>query len=90
MTIDQYQTEERTMTAYRVADAGFRIMELFNVMRKDIISTPEKVFQLKTELSEFYNNPRFLKCKTMGEIVKLNLKFSGKLFALTTKKIRRC
>ena len=73
-SIDQYQAEERTMTAFRVADSGFRIMELFNIMRKDLISVPEKVTQLKTELAAFYNNPRFLKCKTMGDIVKLNLK----------------
>jgi hypothetical protein len=73
-TIVQYQAEERTMTAYRVADVGFRIMELFNVMRKDVISTPEKVTQLKTELAGTYNNSRFLKCKSMGDIVKMHLK----------------
>lgn len=72
--IEQYQTEERTMMAFRVADSRFRLMELFNIMCKDEISTPGKIEQLKKELSELYDNKRFLKAKTMGDIVKLNLK----------------
>ena len=49
-------------------------MELFNVMCKDQVSTPEKMEQLKQELAAFFNNPHFFKCKTMGDVVKLNLK----------------
>jgi hypothetical protein len=49
-------------------------MELFNIMCKDDISTPEKIEQLKHELASFFNNPQFLKCQTMGDVVKLNLK----------------
>lgn len=73
-SIEQYQSEERTMMAFRVADSRFRLMELFNVMCKDIISTPEKTEQLKSELAKFFNNPKFYKCRTMGDVVKLNLK----------------
>lgn len=73
-SIEQYQSEERTMMAFRVADSRYRLMELFNVMCKDIISAPAKMEQLKQELTAFFNNPQFLKCKTMGDIVKLNLK----------------
>jgi len=73
-SIEQYQSEERTMMAFRVADSRYRLMELFNVMCKDAISTPAKMEQLKQELTAFFNNPQFLKCKTMGDVVKLNLK----------------
>ena len=73
-SIEQYQSEERTMMAFRVADSRYRLMELFNVMCKDAISTPDKMEQLKQELTAFFNNPQFLKCKTMGDVVKLNLK----------------
>jgi hypothetical protein len=73
-SIEQYQTEERTMMAFRVADSRYRLMELFNIMCKDDISTPEKIEQLKHELASFFNNPQFLKCQTMGDVVKLNLK----------------
>ena len=73
-SIEQYQSEERTMMAFRVADSRYRLMELFNVMCKDNISSPAKIAQLKQELATFFNNPHFLKCRTMGDVVKLNLK----------------
>jgi hypothetical protein len=73
-SIQQYQTEERTMMAFRITDSRYRLMELFNIMCKDKISTTEKIEQLGRELAEFYDNKRFLKARTMGDIVKLNLK----------------
>ncbi|HEX8461954.1 MAG TPA: hypothetical protein VF623_11010 [Segetibacter sp.] len=73
-SIEQYQTEERTMMAFRVADFRYRLMELFNIMCKDEISPPAKTEQLKKELAEYFRNARFLKCNTMGDVVKLNLK----------------
>lgn len=73
-SIQQYQSEERTMMAFRVADSRYRLMELFNVMCKDAISPPAKMEQLKQELTTFFNNSQFMKCKTMGDVVKLNLK----------------
>jgi hypothetical protein len=49
-------------------------MELFNIMSKDDISPPEKIEQLGKELAAFYENKKFLKARTMGDLVKLNLK----------------
>jgi hypothetical protein len=44
-------------------------------MSKDNISTPEKINQLKTELSIYYvSNPSFKKCTSMGKLLKTNLK----------------
>jgi hypothetical protein len=43
-------------------------------MSGDMISKPEKIEQLKTELAEFFDQPRFLKAETMGQIVKLQMK----------------
>lgn len=73
-SIAQYQTEERTMMAFRMADFRYRLLELFNIMCKDEISTQEKTEKLKQELFELFKNPRFLKCNSMGDVVKLNLK----------------
>src|SRR5688572_28520536 len=73
-SIEQYQTEERTIMAFRVASSRFRLMELLNIMAKDRISTPEKLLQLKTELGEYFHNPAFFKCKSMGQLVKRQLK----------------
>jgi hypothetical protein len=74
-SIEQYQTEERTMMAFRVASTRFRLMELLNIMSKDQISTPEKLMQLKTELGQYFHHPaHFTKCTSMGQLVKRQLK----------------
>lgn len=73
-SIEQYQTEERTMMAFRVASNRFRLMELLNIMSKDFISTPEKLVQLRAELMDHFSNPAFGKCSSMGQLVKRQLK----------------
>jgi hypothetical protein len=73
-SIDQYQTEERTMMAFRVASSRFRLMELLNTMAKDRIGTPEKLNQLKSELAAYFDAPIFNKCHSMGQLVKRQLK----------------
>jgi hypothetical protein len=73
-SINQYQTEERTMMAFRVASSRFRLMELFNIMAKDKISAPEKLLQLKTELATYFKAPIFNKSTSMGQLVKRQLK----------------
>jgi hypothetical protein len=75
-SIEQYQTEERTMMAFRMADSRYRLLELMNVMSKDEISSADKVELLKAQLNDFFKNEQFNKCKTMGDIVKFNLKES--------------
>jgi hypothetical protein len=73
-SIEQYQSEERTMMAFRVASSRFRLMELLNIMAKDKICLPEKRDELKHELNLYFNAPIFEKCKSMGQIVKRQLK----------------
>lgn len=74
-SIEQYQTEERTMMAFRVASSRFRLMQLLNIMSADKpLSSPEKLLQLKTELADFSGNPAFLKCRSIGQVVKRQLK----------------
>lgn len=73
-SIAQYQAEERTLIAYRMAASRYRIMDLLNIMSKDIISTEEKRTQLRHELSEHFHNTSFLRCRTMGEVVKTTLR----------------
>lgn len=73
-SIQQYQTEERTMMAFRVASTRFRLMELLNIMATDHLSTPQKILQLRTELGDYFANHAFYKCKSMGQVVKRQLK----------------
>jgi len=73
-SIEQYQAEERTMMAFRVASTRFRLMDLLNIMSRDNISTPEKLQQLKTELGQYFHSPAFFKSNSMGQLVKRQLK----------------
>jgi len=73
-SIEQYQTEERTLMAFRVASSRFRLMELLNIMAKDKISTPEKLKELRHGLALYFQNPIFDKCSSMGQLVKRQLK----------------
>lgn len=74
LSIEQYQAEERTLIAYRLASSRYRIMDLLNIMSKDRISTEEKVLQLRGELGEFFNSKIIKRCKTMGELVKQTMR----------------
>jgi hypothetical protein len=73
-TVHQYQVEERTLMARRIGSAKHMTRELLETMRKDKISVPEKVIQLREELSDHYKSGIFLKCQSMGDLVKTSLK----------------
>ena len=73
-TAAQYQQEERTMLSLRLKVERYRIKELMDCMRADVISTPDKTSQLKQELADYHQNKMFLKCKSMGDLVTTNMK----------------
>ncbi len=73
-TAYQYQKEERVLIAKRLKSTRYRVKDLLDIMTIDQISTPEKVDQLKYELSGHFHNHKFMKCTNMGDIVKENLK----------------
>lgn len=73
-SIKQYQTEERTMMAFRVAASRYRLKALLDIMCIDNISTDAKVQQLCGELSEHTGNAVYRKCRNMGQAVKTHLK----------------
>lgn len=73
-TATQYQKEERVLIAKRLRSSRYRLKDLLDIMTLDHISSDEKVNRLKHELAEHHDDPTFLKCRNMGEIVKKNLK----------------
>jgi len=73
-SIEQYQAEERTMITFRLASSRYRIKDLLDIMTTDEISSPEKVAQLKKELTGFLQSHSYDKCNSMGQIVKTHLK----------------
>lgn len=69
----QYQREERALIATRLKSSTTEITDLLRSMEADIISTPENVATLKTELANHYKNNAFLQCKNMGQLLRLSL-----------------
>lgn len=74
-SIEQYKNEERSILAKRLRGSKERIADLMKVMRKDIISKPEYVDQLKNELVVFTKDKNFKQCKTMGDILQVVFDF---------------
>jgi len=73
-SITQYQAEERTKVVFRLASALYRMKELLDIMCHDNISSSEKISKLASDLSEHFKQKKFLRAKTMGHIVKTQLK----------------
>ena len=73
--IKQYQQEERSQIIRRIRSERQRLRDLRVAAADDPLSTPPKIQQLARELSDHYqNNPQFLKCTTMPQIMYQHLK----------------
>lgn len=69
----QYQKEERTRLLTRVHAAAGLLPVLLTAMKKEVLSTEENVRQLRAELSNLYEDDRFLNASTMGELLSTSL-----------------
>jgi hypothetical protein len=72
-TVKQYQLEERSLIAARARVESGRLSELLAIMRADDISDQDKIASLRAELAAHHENPVFLGCRTMGDIVDANI-----------------
>lgn len=72
-TILQYQIEEQSRIVRRMKHEKHMLNDLLETMDKEILSTPEKINQLNTELSQHHKNLDFLNCKSMTQIFRMNL-----------------
>jgi uncharacterized Fe-S cluster-containing radical SAM superfamily protein len=72
-SFEQYRNEERSLISRRVRLSRYQIKDLMDVMIKDTISTDEKTEHLRKELAKHYKTDVFLKCRSMGELVKKSL-----------------
>lgn len=72
-TARQYRKEERVMIGNRIKAEKQRIRDLLDVMSLDKLSSQEKIFQLRKELADYYQEPRFHECEHMGDILRLSL-----------------
>lgn len=63
------------MMTFRLASSRYRVKEILDIMRTDTISQPDKIEQLKKELAEHFGNTNvFNNAKTMGQVVKIQMK----------------
>ena len=74
-SIEQYEKEERSLLAKRATSEHERLHDLINCMKKDNISTPEKIKQLKAGLFKLTGDVQFKKSKNMGELLNTALDF---------------
>lgn len=73
-TVIQYQREEQSLIASRIKTSRYRLKDLIDCMTNDTLSIPENVMNLRKEMAEFYQDPRYLDCNSMGAIVKISLR----------------
>lgn len=74
-SIDQYKTEERSILVKRLKSYHGRIDKLLDCMEHDAISNAENIAFLKTKIYDYTFDTKFLRCKTMGGILKRSLEF---------------
>jgi hypothetical protein len=72
-TANQYLREEQTLMLQRAELAAARLGLLLAEMERDPISPPEKVHQLRESLAEHYRRNEYLRCESMGALVRENL-----------------
>ena len=69
-----YQSTERSRMRERVIANKKRLMHLLTAMNKDELSENYKIVLLRKELNEHFQTTAYSHCKTMGAIVKRQLK----------------
>ena len=72
-TANQYQREEQTLLLQRASLASERLSLLLHTMSGDSISPPEKIYELRTSLAEHYGRAAYLRCESMGALIRENL-----------------
>lgn len=69
----QYQREERSLIATRVKSSHTELEDILQTMENDLLAPKSHVDQLKNELAKHYQSKDFLKCTSMGEILRKSL-----------------
>jgi hypothetical protein len=74
-SIIQYKIEERSTISRRLIISDDRMKQLISIMKKDTISSVDKVENLKNEIYKFTNEDSFIKSKSMGELMEKTLDY---------------
>ena len=83
----QYQREEQALVRRRMQLAAPKVKALLKCMENDRIAPDQKVLQLRAELADHHKSSTFLKCQSMGGIVRQsleNLKLSANISQISS------
>jgi hypothetical protein len=69
----QYQREEQTLMLARAELAATRLSALLDAMERDPIAPEENVRALREGLAEHFKSDRYLRCTSMGALVRENI-----------------
>jgi hypothetical protein len=72
-TARQYQREEQTLILQRASLASERLGLLLHTMARDTIAPLDKVHALRAALADHYQRKDYLRCETMGAMIRENL-----------------
>jgi hypothetical protein len=73
-SVRQYQLEERTLIANRLRASRYLLRDIMGAMIPDEIAPISHVINLKEELAQHYQNAKFLRASSMGDVLKESLK----------------
>jgi hypothetical protein len=73
-TVLQYQQEEHSSIVHRVRSERHRIAALRDVSGIEDLAPKSHVALLKEEYAQYFDDPRYLQCKSMTDIIELNVK----------------
>ncbi len=72
-TAEQYAHEERSLLRKRYQVSSEQVRMLLDVMRTDELSTPQQVATLRKELAAHHGHTAFMGCRTMGELLDMQI-----------------
>src|SRR5690606_9516865 len=73
-TVLQYQQEERSSIVHRVRSERHRIKDLRDASKTQQLSTEENIIKLREAHAQYYDEPKYLQCQSMTDIIERNVK----------------
>eukprot|EP01132_Coremiostelium_polycephalum_P019600 gene19600-23303_t len=70
----QYQQEEKSSILHRVRSERHRLTDLRDVSNTETLSSAENIESLKNGMAAYFSDRNYLECKTMTDIIELNIK----------------
>lgn len=86
-SIIQYKIEERSIVSRRLINSGNRVEFLVNIMKDEVLSTPENLENLKNEIFIFTQDDSFKKANQWARLCKLLLTICDSIIKMSVWEI---